>query len=140
MTQREPVVAMPLKVRFHECDPQGIVFHAHYLAYVDMASFEVITELFGSHARMRELGVDMVVAESRLGYRVPGRFEDELTVRMTVDHVGNSSMVLGFTIHRGDTVVVDGANRYVWVDTTTLRPVTPPDEIRDALLAAQGAE
>lgn len=140
MTQRSPVVAMPLKVRYHECDPQGIVFNAHYLAYVDMASFEVVTELFGSHAHLMELGVDMVVAESRLRYRAPSRFEDELVVRMTVDHVGNSSMVLGFAIHRDDTLVADGDNRYVWVDRTTMRPVTPPGEVRDALLAAQGVE
>jgi len=140
MIQRAPVVAMPLKVRFHECDPQGIVFNAHYLAYVDMASFEVVDALFGSHARLLELGVDMVVAESTLRYRAPARFGDELVVRMSVDHVGTTSMVLGFDVTRGDDLVVEGSNRYVWVDPATVRPHEPPAEVRQALLAAQGDE
>lgn len=140
MAPREPVVAMPLEVRFHECDPQGIVFNAHYMAYVDMASFEVVRELFGSHAQLLELGVDMVVAESRLRYHAPSRFQDELVVRMTVDHVGTTSMVLGFDVRRGDELVVDGENRYVWVDRETMRPAVPPDAVRTALLAAQGEE
>lgn len=140
MAPREPVVAMPLEVRYYECDPQGIVFNAHYLAYIDMASFEVVDELFGSHAQLLGLGVDMVVAESRVRYHAPSRFQDQLVVRMTVDRVGTTSMVLGFDVRRGDELVVDGENRYVWVDRTTMRPVAPPDTVRAALLAAQGVE
>lgn len=133
----QPVVRMPVKVRYHECDPQGIVFNAHYLAYVDMASFEFCKALFGSHAKLLELGVDMVVAESTLRYRKPCRFEDELRVALHVEHVGNTSLVLGIRIERGDELVLDGANRYVWVDTTDHRPRVPPDAVREALLAAQ---
>ncbi|EHR51042.1 acyl-CoA thioester hydrolase, YbgC/YbaW family [Saccharomonospora marina XMU15] len=136
--QREPVVRMPVKVRYHECDQQGIVFNAHYLAYVDMASFEFCKVLFGSHTNLIEQGIDMVVAESNLRYLRPCRFEDELVVALTVDHVGNTSMVLGVRIERGDELVVEGSNRYVWVGTADHRPTVPAEQVRKALLAAQG--
>jgi acyl-CoA thioesterase FadM len=29
-----------LRVRYHECDPQGVVFNANYLAYFDIALIE----------------------------------------------------------------------------------------------------
>jgi acyl-CoA thioester hydrolase len=129
---------MPLRVRYHECDSQGIVFNAHYLAYIDMASFEFCTALFGSHRQLLEQGVDMVVAETTLRYRAPCRFEDELEVALTIDRVGNTSMVLGVAIHRDAELVLDGGNRYVWVDTATHRPTVPPDPIRQALHTASG--
>ncbi|WP_199432369.1 acyl-CoA thioesterase [Qaidamihabitans albus] len=121
---------MPLKVRYHECDPQGIVFNANYLAYVDMASFEFCAALFGSHARLLERGIDMVVAETNLRYRAPSRFEDELVVGLSVEHVGTTSLVLGIRIDRGDELVLEGSNRYVWIDTTGHRPTPPPDDVR----------
>ena len=49
MTGQVPIVAMPLRVRYHECDQQGVVFNAHYLAYADMASLECSSVLFGSY-------------------------------------------------------------------------------------------
>lgn len=126
------IVQMPLKVRFHECDGQGVVFNAHYLAYADMASFEALNELFGSYAQLHELGVDMVVAESNVRYLAGCRFEDELTVDCYVDRMGNTSLVLRFDVQRGGETVTEVVNRYVWVDPQTLRPTSPPPAVRDA--------
>ncbi|RZQ65762.1 acyl-CoA thioesterase [Amycolatopsis suaedae] len=128
----EPLVRMPLRVRFHECDPQSVVFNAHYLAYADMASFECLRELFGSHAAVTARGVDLVVAESNLRYHLPCRFDDELVVEVFTERVGRSSLVLRFAVRRGDELATEVINRYVWVSTETMRPVTPPDDIRAA--------
>lgn len=123
---------MPLKVRYHECDQQGVVFNANYLAYADMASFECLNTLFGSHAALRDLGVDLVVAESNLRYLAPCRFEDDLTVDTFVERVGNTSLVLRFALQKAGEPATEVTNRYVWVDTQTLRPTAPPAEVRDA--------
>ncbi|NYI92136.1 acyl-CoA thioester hydrolase [Amycolatopsis endophytica] len=136
MTQSSPpVVAMPLRVRYHECDPQGIVFNAHYLAYFDMASFEFFKAVFGSYDTLRERGVDCVVAESNLRFRAPSRYDDELTVEVAIDHLGTTSLILAFTIRRGEDIVAEGTNRYVFVDATALAKAAPPDDVRAKLLA-----
>lgn len=129
-----PVVEMPLRVRFHECDPQGIVFNAHYLAYFDMASFEFFKAIFDSYDNLRARGLDTVVAESNLRYRTPSRFDDELLVQVTLDHLGTTSLILAFTVLRGDHVVATGTNRYAFVDTTTLTKISPPEDVRAKLL------
>jgi acyl-CoA thioester hydrolase len=129
----DPIVRMPLRVRFHECDPQGIVFNAHYLAYFDMASFEFFKEIFGSYDNLRARGVDTVVAESNLTYRAPARFEDELVVEVAIEHLGTTSLILAFTIMRGAEVVTHGTNRYVFVDAETLAKAAPPDDVRAKL-------
>ena len=68
-----------LRVRYHECDPQGHVFNANYLAYADIAITELYREAFGSwEVPMDEHGLDMVVAEANARYLAPLRFDEEI--------------------------------------------------------------
>lgn len=140
MSTGEAIARMPLRVRYHECDPQGVVFNAHYLAYADMASFECLKGLFGSHAEVLAHGVDLVVAESGIRYRAPCRFDDELVVTVHTERVGTTSLVLRFEIRRGAELVAEVTNRYVWIGTATAAPATPPDAIRDAFLRTAPAQ
>ena len=68
-----------LRVRWSECDLQGVVFYPHYLAYLDHTVTELWREAVGPYTEMiPEHGVDMVVAEARMRYRDSARFDDEL--------------------------------------------------------------
>lgn len=126
---------MPLRVRYHECDGQGIVFNAHYLAYVDMAAFEVEKALFGSHEAFLATGVDVVVAESNLRYHAPCRYDDDLVVAAYLAHLGTTSMGYEFEIRRDGELTTEVRTRYVFVDPATLRKTTPPAEVRAAYSA-----
>jgi acyl-CoA thioester hydrolase len=132
---RRPIAELPLRVRYHECDGQGIVFNAHYLAYVDMCSFEAEKALFGSHEKFRAHGTDVVVAEANLKFRAPARFDEELVVAQYLKHLGTTSLVFDFTIHRGETLVQEANIRYVFIDPATLRPTPPPDAVRQVYAA-----
>ncbi|OXM54347.1 acyl-CoA thioesterase [Amycolatopsis alba] len=137
---RKPIVEMPLRVRYHECDGQGIVFNANYLAYVDMAMFEVEKVLFGSHEEALARGVDVVVAESNLRYRAPCRYDDELVVSVFLNHLGTTSLIIDFEITRGGNLCTEVNTRYVFVDPATLKKAAPPAAVREvyaALLPAQ---
>src|ERR1700693_4601726 len=50
-----------LRVRYGECDPQGIVFNANYLLYLDVAFTELWRNAVGPWHEMVERGVDAVV-------------------------------------------------------------------------------
>jgi len=54
-----------IRVRYNECDPQGHVFNANYLAYFDLAMTELWREL-GGYSAMLDDGLDMVVAEANV--------------------------------------------------------------------------
>ncbi|MFC9254661.1 acyl-CoA thioesterase [Amycolatopsis thailandensis] len=132
---RKPIVEMPLRVRYHECDGQGIVFNANYLAYVDMAMFEVEKTLFGSHEEALARGVDVVVAESNLRYRAPCRYDDELVVAVFLNHLGTTSLIIDFEITRGGDLCAEVKTRYVFVDPATLRKTAPPASVREVYAA-----
>src|SRR3954452_12583206 len=60
-----------LRVRYGECDPQGIVFNANYLLYFDVAFTEYWRDRIGPWDGMDEFGVDAVVAEAKVRFRAP---------------------------------------------------------------------
>ncbi|MGW5721726.1 acyl-CoA thioesterase [Amycolatopsis sp. NPDC003865] len=135
---RRPVAELPLRVRYHECDGQGIVFNAHYLAYVDMCSFEAEKALFGSHEEFLAHRTDVVVAEANVKFRAPARYDDELVVSQYLNHLGTTSLIFDFEIHRGETPIAAATLRYVFIDPETLRPAAPPEAVRKAYAALLG--
>jgi acyl-CoA thioester hydrolase len=135
---RRPIAELPLRVRYHECDGQGIVFNAHYLAYVDMCAFEAEKALFGSHDEFLAHGTDVVVAEANLKFRAPARYDEELVVSQYLTHLGTTSLIFDFEIHRGETLVLAANVRYVFIDPATVRPAAPPEAVRKVYAAALG--
>jgi acyl-CoA thioester hydrolase len=135
---RRPIAELPLRVRYHECDGQGIVFNAHYLAYVDMCAFEAEKALFGSHDEFLAHGTDVVVAEANLKFRAPARYDEELVVSQYLTHLGTTSLIFDFEIHRGETLVLAANVRYVFIDPATVRPAAPPEAVRKVYAALLG--
>ena len=123
----------PLRVRFGECDPQGIVFNANYVAYFDVAVTELWREALGSWGVMAERGVDMVVGEVHATFNAPARNDELLELRACVESFGTTSMRLRIDIAREGFVLVEGRLRYVVVDAAHLTPVPIPDWIREGL-------
>src|SRR5437764_1129237 len=109
-----------LRVRYAECDPQGVVFNAHYLAYFDASITELWRAAFGGYRVMMDRGVDLVVAEAELRFRTPARLDDELTLDVSVTRIGHTAITSGHRISRGTEVVVEGTLRHVVVDLATL--------------------
>jgi acyl-CoA thioester hydrolase len=123
-----------LRVRYGECDPQGVVFNAHYLAYFDIALTEMWrASLPGGYQEMRERGVDLVVAEATCRYRSSAGFDDELAIAMSVAHLGTTSLRTEIEISRDGTPVVDGELRHVFIDLATREKIPIPDWMRPGL-------
>jgi acyl-CoA thioester hydrolase len=132
-----------LRVRYGECDPQGVVFNANYFAYFDVALTELWREAVCPYTEMMAAGVDMVVAEARARYLAPARFDDELTVEVRVARLGTTSMVTQMEVRHEDTLVVEGEMRHVFIDAGTGSKVEMPAPIRrglDPYLAEQAAQ
>ena len=122
-----------LRVRFHECDAQGVVFNANHIAYVDVTLTELWRAAFGSYQSMVERGFDLVVADVHAAFRAPVRFDDELDLHLTVERFGRTSMTSSWVSEVGDRTCVVGEIVHVCVGTVDMAPVEIPQDLRDAL-------
>jgi acyl-CoA thioester hydrolase len=122
-----------LRVRFGECDPQGVVFNANYLVYLDVAFTELWRERLGGYHEMIDRGVDVMLVQSNLTYRRPAKADEEIDIRLRAGSLGTTSMALEATIERDGEPLVEATLHYVFVDASALTKTEIPAEIRASL-------
>lgn len=122
-----------LRVRWGECDSQGIAFNAQYMNFIEVAQAEYF----------RNLGIRLYDADSRrcfdlatvkatLEYIAPARVDDTLEICIGVARIGNSSLTL-----KAEMYLADGAQPihraeaiYVNYDAELGKARAVPDDVR----------
>lgn len=116
-----------IRVRYGECDLQGVVFNAHYLAYVD----DVVEQWLAATLKPDDL--DYMVKKAVVEWDSPARRGDTVDCAVRVSRWGRTSFDL--------TVAGAVADRPVFTATLTCVSVTPgthtptpvPGNVRAAL-------
>lgn len=123
-----------LRVRYAECDAQGVLFNAHYLAYIDHTITELWRAAYGGYQNMLERGVDIVVAEAQMRFLGPARFDEEVILEAVVTHMGMTSVTSRHRFRAGDgRELLDATMRHVFVDRETGAKTAIPDWARAGL-------
>jgi acyl-CoA thioester hydrolase len=123
-----------MRVRYAECDAQGVLFNAHYLAYVDHTITELWRAAYGGYQAMLDRGVDIVVAQVTMRFLGSARFDEEIAIEAVVTHLGTSSMISRHRFHRlGGELLLDAEIRHVWVDRATAAKTPIPGWARAGL-------
>ena len=122
-----------LRVRWMECDGQGIVYNGAYMDYVEVGQSDYYRNLGFSIYKIAECGYfDTAVVKVTLEYKAPARVEDLLDIYMRVARLGNTSITMQMEIYpQGvDKLRASGEIIYVGYDvaTGTTRPI--PEELR----------
>lgn len=129
-------IACEVRVRYGECDPQGVVFNAHFLAYFDIAITELFRAALGGYQAIVDRGVDFVVAEARLRYRQPAHFDEELRIEVALTRLGRTSIATSYRVRRDADLLVEGTLRHVLVELKGREPgakTAIPDWMRERL-------
>jgi YbgC/YbaW family acyl-CoA thioester hydrolase len=130
-----------LRVRWAEVDMQKIVFNAHYLMYFDTAVADYWRALAMPYEEsMHQLQGDLYVKKATVEFHASARMDDRLDVGMKCSRIGNSSMLFGGAIFRGEELLITCELVYVFADpaTQTSRPV--PQALRDMLTGFEAGE
>jgi acyl-CoA thioester hydrolase len=121
-----------LEVRYGEVDAQGVVFNAHYLAYVDhcvdrwLRSLDVLTATGGW---------DIMVKKATVEWFDSAGIGDVLTLVPSVTRWGNTSFDVTIVGHVGGRRVFEATVLYVGVKMGTKQPMPAPESFRAALSA-----
>ena len=123
-----------LRVRWQEVDAQQVVFNGHYLSYLDVAVSEYWRAVglpypdgFLHH------GGDMYARQHTLAYHAPAVLDDLLDIGVRSEHIGNSSMKIGWAVWSDHRLLVTGEAIYVHTSLETRRPAPVPDTVRQQI-------
>ena len=119
-----------LDVSFHDVDMVGVVWHGHYLRYLEDARWALMNQLGYGLDRMVASGFAWPIVELQTKYVSPARFGDRLRVRASLVE-WESRMALNYLVSRlGDGArIVRARTVQVAVDASSgeLQFATPPD-------------
>ncbi|MDQ3934397.1 MAG: acyl-CoA thioesterase [Actinomycetota bacterium] len=122
-----------IRVRYGECDAQGVVFNANWLAFFDILMTELWRERIADYKDMLAQGTDMVVAEATVRFLGPAGFDDEIDFEVTLTRLGTTAMGTHIEATVGGRPVAQGEMRHVFIDPATKQKKAMPDEVRTAL-------
>ena len=122
-----------LRVRWMECDAQGIVYNGAYMDYLEVGQSDYFRNLGFSIYKIAEKGYfDSAVVKVTMEFKAPARVEDLLDLYVRVSHIGNTSFTIDTEIYPQDSdkLIATAQVIYVGYDAGTgaTRPVT--DDLR----------
>lgn len=119
-----------LRVRYHECDGQKVVFNARYGEYIDVAALEFSRAVFGA-VEPAHGGIDWRLVRQSIDWKAPASFDEILEVEVATESVGTSSFTLNSMVSKASdkTLLVEAQTVYVVYDEATQSKVAiAPDD------------
>lgn len=84
MTIPERSIETTLTIPFHDVDSMGIVWHGHYVKYLEIARCNLLDSFAFGYKAMQASGYSWPVIDVRLRYVQPVRFEQTITIKATL--------------------------------------------------------
>jgi len=133
-----PVSETLVRVNYSETDQMGVVYHARYLVWLDVARCEHLRLTGMSYQELEAAGFRLVVGEAAIRYRQPARYDDLIRVRCWVRDVATRRIVFGYAVEHADT------GRLLATATVSLHPLDAamalcrlPDDVARRLVVAR---
>ena len=119
-----------IEVRYAETDQMGVVHHATYLVWFEVARTRLCLEAGFHYAEIEKQGLLLLVTGARLSYRAPARYGETVTAACWVERVGSRGVVFAYRVERAGELLATGTTEHIWVDAATRRPVRFPAALK----------
>lgn len=132
-------VWLDFRVRYAETDQMGVVYHANYFVWCEIARTELIRRRGTSYAELERQGVILAVAEASMRYRAPARYDDLIRAEAWLEEIRSRTITFGYRILRLDEqgagegqLLTTATTRLIALDSDS-RPRTLPADLLEAL-------
>lgn len=109
-----PIGVTRHRVNYSEIDQMGVVYHARYLVWLDVARTELLRDTGVSYRELEEMGRYLVVSEATLRYRQPARYDDRIRVRTWIREIASRRITFGYAVEN------EATNQLLITATTAL--------------------
>jgi acyl-CoA thioester hydrolase len=105
-----------VRVRYPETDRMGLVHHATYFIYFEMARTELLRQRGISYREIEDSGHFLVIIDIGCKFKRPAHYDDVLTVRTTVTKVTHVKIVHHYEVFRDGLLLAEGHSTLACVD------------------------
>lgn len=122
-----------VRVRYAETDGQGVVYHANYLVYFEVARSTFTRSRGLSYQKMEESGWYLMVVEASLRFKAPARYDDRLVVHTRVTQLRGKLLGFAYEVRHADSdqLLVTGETLHICLGADK-RPRELPPEVVEA--------
>jgi len=128
------ITAIEHRVNYSETDQMGLVYHANYVIWLDMARTEHLRGTGVTYKEMEEQGVYLAVTDLQVRYRRAARYDDLVRVRCWVREVASRRVTFGYAVERSgtDELLATAQTSLMALDRGH-SPTRIPEHVRDLL-------
>ena len=124
----------PKLIRFHHCDPAGIVFYPQFFYLLHEMQEDFLAHIgFPEHTLIAS-GTGVPIVDLKTEFKGMCRHGDEVLITLSLTSLGNSSMGMAYDITLGDELKLRAHGIVVYSKVPDGKPVRIPDAMRQALL------
>src|SRR5690349_15189124 len=117
----------------------GVVYHSNFIVWFEVGRVEMLRQL-GFRYRDMELEDDchIAVADVRVRYKAPARYDDEILIRTRLKNVRDSLLHFGYEIVRAEdgALLAEGETTHIVVDSRFEKSVMPEKYLKTFSKAA----
>jgi acyl-CoA thioester hydrolase len=123
-----------VRVRYAETDQMGVVYHANYLVWCEIARTDHIRELGPSYRDLEARGIRLAVTEATIRYIAPAHYDDRIRIETHIADLSSRTMTFEYTIRNADSLERLATARTVLISLDASNRVSAlPLDVRRAL-------
>jgi acyl-CoA thioester hydrolase len=125
-----------IRVNYSETDQMGVVYHARYLVWLDIARTDHLRQSGMSYRELEAEGLRLAVSQVSIRYRQPARYDDRVRIRCWVREVASRRVEFGYLVEHADDarLLATASTRLLALDPT-MSLTRLPERVRRALHA-----
>lgn len=127
-----------VEVRYAETDQMGVVHHANYLVWFELARTRLCEQGGHRYADIEAAGHYLVVTRTETRYGTGARYGDTVQVTCWLDKLGSRGLRFAYEVRRGGERLASGATEHIWVEIATGRPTRTPPLLREPFARLAG--
>ncbi|WP_442920770.1 acyl-CoA thioesterase [Mesoflavibacter sp. CH_XMU1422-2] len=123
-----------IRVRYAETDQMGVVHHANYALYLEMARIEWLRKLGISYKSMEENGIGLPVVSLSINFKKSAFYDDVIKVKTQLKKQPTALVNFDYILtNQNDELLCTAEVVLAFMDMKTKRPTRPPKYFLEAL-------
>lgn len=105
-------------VQYYETDKMGITHHSNYIRWMEEARVDFLSQIGWEFAKLEAMGIVSPVLTVSCDYKLPTRFSDKVTIKVTVKEFKGVKLFLGYEMKNEEgKAVCTGTTSHAFLNT-----------------------